>query len=57
MHIAHNQLTVKSLKMLGEAAWLSLAHLDAKNNAFEPRKEYDSIPFKTEVKMFRLELE
>ena len=57
MHIANNQLTVKSLRMLGEAAWLSLAHLDAKNNAFEPRKEYDSIPFKTEVKMFRLELE
>jgi len=42
---------------LGKAEWPSLAFLQATNLSFEPTKEMESIKFRTEVKMFRLELQ
>ena len=43
--------------MFGKAEWPSLAFLKATNLSFEPTKEMENIQFRTEVKMFRLELQ
>jgi len=53
----NNDLSYKGVTELGKAEWPSLAFLQAKELAFEPTKEMERIKFRTEVKMFRLELQ
>ena len=57
MQADNKSLSYKGVTVFGKAEWPSLAFLQAKNLSFEPTKEMENIKFRTEVKMFRLELQ
>ena len=54
---ANNQMSFKGVREFSNAQWPSLAFLQAKDNSFEPTKEMEKLEFRTDMKMFRLELQ